>query len=54
MSWNLNIKSKALTIFNWSVMLLMIVLSIWLWLPIITWKTGLLISDHIMNHIIDA
>ena len=50
----MNIKSKALTLFNWSVMGILIILSSWLWLPIVIWKTGLLISDHVMKHIIDA
>ena len=48
------IKIKAITLFNWAVMGVLITLSIWLWLPIVVCKVGLLISDHVMKYIKDA
>ena len=48
-SWKLLLFLLSL-IFNIS----LVILSIPIWLPIVLWKTGLIVSDHIMKHIIDA
>ncbi len=60
-----NIKRNALLILKvfWKLLLFvlslivnisLVILSIPIWLPIVLWKTGLIVSDHIMKHIIDA
>ena len=37
-------------IWQWTGGAAIIVLSIVIWLPISIWKTGLIVSDHIMKH----
>lgn len=32
----------------------LIILSSPIWLPVVLWKTGLIVSDHIMKQIIDV
>ncbi len=65
MSLNPNIKRNALQALKviWKLLLFvlsltvnisLVILSIPIWLPIVLWKTGLIVSDHIMKHIIDA
>ena len=65
MSLNPNIKRNAFLILKviWKLLLFvlslivnisLVILSIPIWLPIVLWKTGLIVSDHIMKHIIDA
>lgn len=43
-----------LLLLGWAGTLLLIVLSSPIWLPIVLWKTGLIVSDHIMKQITDA
>lgn len=43
----------VLLILNWGVALLIAVLSLPIWLPIVTWKTGLIISDHVIKYIVN-
>ena len=48
-----NIKAKALTLLNWSAMGTMVILSSWIWLPIVTWKMGLILSDNIIKFFVN-
>ena len=48
-----NIKRNALTLLKWSAMAIMVILSIWIWLPIITWKLGLILSDNIIKYFVN-
>lgn len=53
MSLNLNIKRNALLILKGAAMATIVILSIWLWLPIVIWKLGLILSDNIIKYFVD-
>ena len=43
----------VILILNWLITLLIVILSLPIWLPIVLWKAGLVISDHIIKHIVN-
>ena len=48
-----NIKRNSLTLLKFGAMAIMIILSSWIWLPIITWKLGLILSDNIIKYFVN-
>ena len=36
---------------NWTITLVIALLALPIWLPIIIWKSGLIISDHLLKYI---
>ena len=45
--------TKAQTLLKWGAMGIMVILSSWIWLPIITWKLGLILSDNIIKYFVN-
>jgi len=52
MKW-VNVKRNSQTLLKWGAMGIMIILSSWIWLPIITWKLGLILSDNIIKYFVN-
>lgn len=52
MNW-INVKAKAQTLLKWGAMGIMVILSSWIWLPVITWKLGLILSDNIIKFFVN-
>lgn len=47
------LKRNSLTLLKWCSMAIMVILSSWIWLPIITWKLGLILSDNIIKYFVN-
>lgn len=52
MNW-INVKAKAQTLLKWSAMGMIAICSSPIWIPIILWKLGLILSDNIIKFFVN-